>query len=60
LAVSFATAFATVPNVTATFFGASPVFMTLDTVTTTGFNAYSWSNDGSAYADAPFCWIASV
>jgi hypothetical protein len=60
LTVSFATAFATVPKVTASFFGASPVFMTLDTVATTGFNAYSWSNDGSAYADAPFLWIASV
>jgi hypothetical protein len=60
LSVTFATAFATVPNVTATFFGSLPVFMTLDTVATTGFTAYSWSNDASAYPDAPFLWIASV
>jgi hypothetical protein len=58
--VTFAAAFATVPNVTATFFGQLPVFMTLDTVTTTGFNAYSWLNDGSPHPNAPFLWIASV
>jgi hypothetical protein len=60
VAVSFTPAFTTVPNVTATYYGAFPVFMTLDMVTVTGFNAYSWSNDGSAFPDAPFCWIASV
>jgi hypothetical protein len=60
LSVTFPITFATIPNVTATFFGASPVFMTLDTVATTGFNAYSWSNDGLAFPDAPFLWIASV
>jgi hypothetical protein len=60
LSVTFATEFATVPKVTATFFGASPVFMTLDTIGTAGFTAYSWLNDGSAYPDAPFLWIASV
>jgi hypothetical protein len=60
VAVSFTPAFATGPNVTATYYGAFPVFMTLDTITATGFNAYSWSNDGSAFPDAPFCWIASV
>ena len=60
LSVTFATAFATRPNVTATFFGSSPVFMTLDTVATTGFNVYSWSNDGNPHPDAPFLWIASL
>jgi len=60
LSVTFATAFTSIPNVTATFFGASPVFMTLDTIATTGFTAYSWSNDGAAFASAPFLWIASV
>lgn len=60
LSVTFATAFATRPNVTATFFGSSPVFITLNTVTTTGFNAYSWSNNGTAFPSAPFLWIASL
>lgn len=60
LSVTFATAFATRPNVTATFFGSLPVFMTLDTVATTGFNVYSWSNDGNPHPDAPFLWIASL
>lgn len=60
LSVIFATAFATRPNVTATFFGSAPVFITLDTVGTGGFNAYSWSNDGTAFPSAPFLWIASL
>ena len=60
ISVTFATAFATRPNVTATFFGSAPVFMTLDTVGTGGFNAYSWSNDGTAFPSAPFLWIASL
>jgi hypothetical protein len=58
--LSFPFTFSSNPNVTATYIGASPVFMTLDTVTTTSFTAYSWSNDGSAFPDAPFYWIASV
>jgi hypothetical protein len=60
LSVTFPVPFTTRPNVTATFFGASPVFITLNTVTTSGFNAYSWSNTGTAFPSAPFLWIASV
>jgi len=60
LSVTFPFTFATTPNVTATFFGSLPVFMTLDTVATTGFNVYSWSNDGNPHPDAPFLWIASL
>ena len=58
--IGFPITFATGPNVTATYYGASPVFITLDTITATGFSAYSWSNDGTAFPTAPFCWIASV
>lgn len=60
LSVSFTSTFTTLPNVIANFFGALPVFMTLDTVTTTGFKAYSWSNNGTAFSSAPFLWIASI
>jgi hypothetical protein len=60
ISVTFAPVFAARPNVTASFFGSSPVFISLNTVTTSGFNAYSWSNNGTAFPSAPFLWIASL
>lgn len=59
IAVSFTTAFTSAPKVTATYFGNRPVFMSVDTVTTTGFKAYSWSN-ALSFPNAPFNWNASI
>jgi len=59
LTVSFPTAFSTIPRVTSTYYGSSPVFITLNAVTRSNFVAFSWSNNAS-FANAPFNWIASV
>jgi hypothetical protein len=61
--IIFPTAFATVPNITATYFGASPIFMTINSVDETEFSVTSWTlvfGSLTPSADSPFFWIASV
>lgn len=60
-AVTFATAFASTPSVTATYQGANPIFITVNSITTSGFTAYAWSNT-SAYTvgSTGFSWLAST
>lgn len=58
--VTFATAFTTIPNVTATYFGTSPIFITINSVTMNNFSVLSWLNDGNPSFNAPFLWIASL
>ena len=58
--ITFITPFTTTPNITATYYGGDAVFITLDLVTSNGFKATSWLNDGTAYTSATFFWIASV
>lgn len=60
-AVTFATAFASTPSVTATYRGANPIFITVNSITASGFTAYAWSNT-SAYTvgSTGFSWLAST
>jgi len=55
--VTFSSTFTAEPNVSATFRGNVPVFITFDTVSVSSFKVYSWSNT-SAYANASFEWTA--
>jgi hypothetical protein len=60
-AVTFATAFISTPSVTATYRGANPIFITVNSVSASGFTAYAWSNN-SAYTvgSTGFSWLAST
>jgi len=55
--VSFPSTFTSEPNISATFRGSVPVFMSFDTVSISSFKAYSWSNN-SAFPSATFQWTA--
>jgi hypothetical protein len=55
--VTFSTIFTAGPNITATFNGNAPVFITIDTVTISSFKGYSWSNN-AAFSNAIFQWTA--
>lgn len=61
--ITFPTAFATVPNIVATYFGASPIFMTINSVDENEFTVTSWAfvfGSLTPSANSPFFWIASV
>ena len=58
--VSFTSPFQSGPNVVATYYGNAPIFMTIDSITTSNFTSYSWSNDGTAFPSANFNWFASL
>jgi hypothetical protein len=55
--VTFSSTFTAEPNVSATFRGSVPVFMSFDTVSISSFKAYSWSNN-AAFPSATFQWSA--
>ena len=55
--VTFSSTFTAEPNVSATFRGSVPVFMSFDTVSISSFKAYSWSNN-AAFPSATFQWNA--
>lgn len=55
--VTFSSTFTGQPNVTTTFRGSVPVFMSFDTVSISSFKAYSWSNN-AAFPSATFQWTA--
>lgn len=56
--VTFVSSFTTLPNISLTYNGYSPIFMTFDTASISSFNAYSWSNDGIPFPTATFQWTA--
>lgn len=55
--VQFYTTFTSTPNVIATCTSYIPAFMTINNVSISSFNAYSWSA-ATAYPSAPFQWQA--
>ena len=55
--VTFSSTFTAEPNISATFRGSVPVFMSFDTVSISSFKAYSWSNN-AAFPSATFQWTA--
>lgn len=55
--VTFPSTFTAEPNISATFKGSLPVFMSFDTVSISSFKAYSWSNN-AAFPSATFQWTA--
>ncbi len=59
--VTFASPFTATPIVTATFLGANPIFITLQSISQTSFLAYAWSNN-SLYitGSANFSWMANA
>jgi hypothetical protein len=59
LAVTFATPLLSTPSVTATYRGANPILITVNSVSVSGFTAYAWSNNAAYTAGATtFYWMA--
>jgi hypothetical protein len=55
-AITFTTAYPSIPNITATVSDGTDSFVSIGSAATTGFTAYTW--DGSAGVSAAFNWLA--